>query len=69
MVRALPAPPPGETIFFDSQPSLFDEDVLLSATQVALGRTDVHTKLVAEFPPEARYRLRFQESHLVQLPR
>ena len=68
-LRALPAPPPGETIFFDSQPSLFDEDVLLSATQVALGRTDVHTKLVAEFPPEARYRLRFQESHLVQLPR
>ena len=68
-LRALPAPPPGETIFFDSQPSLFDEDVLLSATQVALGRTDVHAKLVAEFPPEARYRLRFQESRLVQLPR
>jgi len=68
-LRALPAPPPGETIFFDSQPSLFDEDVLQTATQVALGRTDVHTKLVAEFPPEARYRLRFQESRLVQLPR
>jgi hypothetical protein len=68
-LRALPAPPPGETIFFDSQPSLFDEDLLRTATQVALGRTDVHAKLVAEFPPEARYRLRFQESHLVQLPR
>jgi hypothetical protein len=68
-LRALPAPPPGETIFFDSQPSLFDEAVLQTATQVALGRTDVHTKLVAEFPPEARYRLRFQESRLVQLPR
>ena len=68
-LRALPAPPPGETIFFDSQPSLFDEDLLLAATQVALGRTDVHAKLVAEFPPEARYRLRFQESHLVQLTR
>ena len=68
-LRALPAPPPGETIFFDSQPSLFDEDLLRTATQVALGRTDVHAKLVAEFPPEARYRLRFQESRLVQLPR
>jgi len=68
-LRALPAPPPGETIFFDSQPSLFDEGLLLAATQVALGRTDVHAKLVAEFPPETRYRLRFQESHLVQLPR
>ena len=68
-LRALPAPPPGETIFFDSQPSLFDEGLLLAATQVALGRTDVHAKLVAEFPPETRYRLRIQESHLVQLPR
>ena len=68
-LRALPAPPPGETIFFDSQPSLFDEGLLLAATQVALGRTDVHAKLVAEFPPEARYRLRFQKSHLVQLTR
>lgn len=68
-LRALPAPPLGETIFFDSQPRLFDEDILRAATQVALGRTDVDAKLVAEFPPEARYRLRFQESRLVQLPR
>jgi hypothetical protein len=68
-LRALPVPPLGETIFFDSQPSLFDEQHLLTATQVALGRTDVHAKLVAEFPSEARYRLRFQKSRLVQLPR
>ncbi len=68
-LRALPAPPLGETIFFDSHPSLFDEGLLRKATQVALGRTDVDAKLVAEFPSEARYRLRFQESRLVQLPR
>jgi hypothetical protein len=68
-LRALPVPPLGETIFFDSQPSLFDEQHLLTATQVALGRTDVHAKLVAEFPSEARYRLRFHKSRLVQLPR
>lgn len=67
-LRALPAPPPGETIFFDSHPSLFDENFLLTATQVALGRTDVRAKLVAEFPAEARYRLRFRESRLIQVP-
>jgi hypothetical protein len=67
-LRALPAPPPGETLFFDSHPSLFDENLLWNATQVALSRTDVHAKLVAEFPPDARYRLRFHESRLMQLP-
>jgi hypothetical protein len=67
-LRTLPAPPPGETIFFDSHPSLFDENLLRTVTQIALGRTDVHAKLVAEFPPDARYRLRFHESRLIQLP-
>jgi hypothetical protein len=68
-LRALPPPPRGETIFFDSLPPHFEETVLLTAAQVALRRTDLHTKLVSEFPPEARYRLRFQKSHLIQLPR
>jgi hypothetical protein len=67
-LRALPTPPPGETLFFDSHPSLFDEDFLQRATQVAFGRTDVHAKLVTEFPSEARYRLRFHESRLILLP-
>ena len=67
-LRALPPPPWGETIFFNSLPPHFEESVLLTATQVALRRTDLHTKLVSEFPPEARYRLRFQESRLIQLP-
>jgi hypothetical protein len=68
-LRALPPPPSGETIFFNSLPPHIEESVLLTATQVALRRTDLHTKLVSEFPPEARYRLRFQESRLIQLPR
>jgi hypothetical protein len=67
-LRTLPPPPQGETIFFDSRPSLFDERLLLSATQVAFRRTDLHVKLVSEFPSEARYRLRFQKSRLVQIP-
>jgi len=68
-LAALPPPPRDETIFFDSRPSLFDEGLLLSATQVAFRRTDLHAKLVSEFPSEARYRLRFQESRLIELPR
>jgi hypothetical protein len=67
-LRALPPPPKGETIFFDSHPSLFDERLLRTATRVAFRRTDLGAKLVTEFPPEARYRLRFEESRLVQLP-
>lgn len=67
-LKELTPPPHGETIFFDSMPSLFDEKILRSATQVALRRTDLNTKLVAEFPSEARYRLRFQDSCLIQLP-
>lgn len=68
-LRALPPPAKGETIFFDSRPSLFDEDLLVAATQVAFRRTDLRAKLVSEFPSEARYCLRFQESRLIQLPR
>lgn len=67
-LRALPQPPRDETIYFDSQPSHFDEGLLLSATQVAFGRTDLRAKLVSEFPREARYRLRFQQSRLTRFP-
>lgn|SRR5262249_48999368 len=66
-LRALPTPPPGETIFFDSKPSHFDETTLLSATQVALRRTDLRVRLVTQFPPGTRYRMRFQDSHLVRV--
>jgi hypothetical protein len=66
-LRALPQPPPDETIYFDSQPSHFDERLLLSATQVAFRRTDLRVKLVSEFPLDARYRLRFRDSNLIQV--
>jgi hypothetical protein len=67
-LKNLPSPSHNETIFFDSMPSHFDQNILLSATQVGLRRTDVGAKLVTEFPSEARYRLRFQESRLLQVP-
>jgi hypothetical protein len=66
-LRALPEPPRGEVIFFDSLPPHLEQNVLQSATQVAFHRTDVQAKLVSEFPPEARYRLRFQDSRLIKV--
>jgi hypothetical protein len=68
-LRSLPPPAQGETIFFDSRPSLFDEIPLGSVTRVAFGRGDLTAKLVTEFPAEARYRLRFEKSHVTQVPR
>ena len=67
-LRSLPPPPKGETIFFDLLPPHLEQNVLLSATQVAFRRTDLQAKLVSEFPPEARYRLRFQDYQLIRLP-
>jgi hypothetical protein len=67
-LKTLPPPHAGEVIYFNSQPSNFYPVCLLAATQVALRRTDVNARLVSEFPPDAAYRLRFQESRLIQLP-
>ena len=67
-LRALPPPAKGETIFFDSYPSLFDEVPLRSATQVAFRRNDLSAKVVTEVLSEARFRLRFQESRPIQVP-
>jgi hypothetical protein len=65
-LRSLPPPAKGETIFFDSHPAYFNEGLLLSATQVAFGRTDLRVKLVSEFPLDARYCLRFHDSNLIR---
>jgi len=51
-LETLAPPPRGETIFFDSHPSYFDEKMLLSATSVAFHRTDLKVKLVSAFPSE-----------------
>ena len=67
-LQALPPPPPGEVLYFDSMPSHFSQETLLSAIQVALRRTDISARWVSEFPSEARYRLRFQEMRLIQVP-
>ena len=67
-LEALPSPSPREVLYFDSKPSQFNQTNLLSATQVALRRTDVGAEFVSEFPPDARYRLRFEGTHLIQVP-
>jgi hypothetical protein len=67
-LEALPSPSPREVLYFDSKPSHFNQILLLSATQVALRRTDVGAEFVSEFPADARYRLRFEGTHLIQVP-
>src|SRR5438094_5247427 len=64
-LQSIPAPPPGETLFFRSYPQYFDRGVLLFATQIALRRTDIGAQLVDTFPPDARYRLRFEASRII----
>ena len=67
-LEALPSPSRREVLYFDSKPSHFNQTNLLSATQVALRRTDVGAELVSEFPTDARYRLRFEGTRLIQVP-
>ena len=67
-LAALPSPSRREVLYFDSKPSNFNQTLLLSATQVALRRTDVGVELVSEFPSDARYRLRFEGTRLIQVP-
>ena len=67
-LEALPSPSRREVLYFDSKPSHFNQTHLLSATQVALRRTDVGAELVSEFPSDARYRLRFEGTRLIQVP-
>jgi hypothetical protein len=66
-LMALPPPPPNEVLYFESAPRYFEEVHLISATQVALRRTDVEARFVDHFPPDARYRLRFEDSKLIRI--
>lgn len=66
-LQAMAPPAPNETIFFDSMPRYFDSGTLLYAMQLALHRTDLNAKVVSQFPAEARYRLRFENSRLIQV--
>ena len=63
-LRSLPEVSADETLYFDSHPLYFTPDLLLYATQVALRRTDIQTKLVTDFPENARYRLHYEDSKL-----
>jgi hypothetical protein len=64
-LRALPSPPPQETLFFASMPTHFDSVVLTSATEVALRRTDIRAELVSTFPAGTSYRLKFEKGRLL----
>jgi hypothetical protein len=66
-LMALPPPPSNEVLYFESAPRYFEEVHLISATQVALRRTDVDARFVDHFPPNARYRLRFKDSKLIRI--
>jgi hypothetical protein len=58
-MQSLPQPEPGATLYFRELPPHFNSDVLNSAVQVVLKRPDVHAVVVANFPPEATWRLTF----------
>jgi hypothetical protein len=66
-LRSLPPPQPAETIYFDSLPPHLGAGVLVHATRVAFGRADLRVRLVTQFPRQARYRMRFQDSHLIRV--
>ena len=67
-LMVLPPPPPNEVLYFESAPRYFEEIHLISATQVALRRTDVEARMVDHFPADARYRFRFEDSKLIRVP-
>jgi hypothetical protein len=67
-LRAMLPPRSGETLYFESAPPYFDEGLLDASSQVAFRRTDVHAKLVQKFPPDASYRLRFEDGRLERAP-
>jgi hypothetical protein len=64
-LRALPPPPANETVYYGSTPRYFDAEMMRSVTQVAFRRTDLDAKMVKEFPPEARYRIRFENPSVI----
>ena len=64
-LRKLPEPPRDEKIYYKSMPQHFAPDVLMTATQVALHRTDVQVEVVKDFPDSCRYCLRFENATLI----
>lgn len=58
-VRSLPQPPHNETVYYSAAPQHFDDTTILTATQVGFRRTDLKARVVATFPPEAAYRVRY----------
>ena len=67
-LKELPPPPPNEILYFAVAPAYFGEIHLTGAAQVTLRRQDITARIVQQFPQEARYRLRFENSRLYQTP-
>jgi hypothetical protein len=67
-LAALQPPQPHETAYFRSVPRFFDEISIKSATQVVFKRTDLDAKIVAKFPPQAKYRVSFNNSTVTLIP-
>ena len=63
-VRSLPQPRPKETVYYNAAPRFFDETTILTATQVALRRTDVQAQVHRVFPAEAAYRVRYERGEV-----
>jgi hypothetical protein len=54
----------GHVLYLVGAPIHFNDATVHYAAQVALRRTDVETRLVETFPPDAIYRLRFENGRL-----
>ena len=57
----LPAPSPGETVYYRSFPDHFSLESLQSVTQVVFRRTDVKVDVVQAFPDPCGYCLEYQD--------
>ncbi|HEV8130567.1 MAG TPA: hypothetical protein VGQ81_04910 [Acidobacteriota bacterium] len=64
-LRGIGEPGPDETIYYQSVPRDFEPVVTLAATQLAFRRTDLKAQIVDKFPPEARYRIRFEHGRVI----
>jgi hypothetical protein len=67
-LQSMPAPPPGETLFFESTPEKIDGSALPYVIRTALTRDDLDARLVDTFPPGAQYRFRFENYQLIREP-
>ncbi|HEY2930124.1 MAG TPA: hypothetical protein VGK99_00130 [Acidobacteriota bacterium] len=64
-LRQIPQPGPNATIYFASIPRNLDAISVQSAVQLVFSRSDLTAEIVEMFPPQARYRARFEGGRVV----